>query len=83
MEPVNWWLMLPEVPIAAILVLVAPLWAIYLLTNHHPVAAITLIVSVAGLGYAAYRAARANDKWGAYFSILGILLVAGLVASQT
>jgi hypothetical protein len=75
--------MFPEMPIAAILVLVAPFWAISLLVNHHPVAAVLLVVGVGVCGYLTFLAARANEKWGAHLSIVAILVVAALVASHT
>jgi len=83
MEPGGWWLMFPEMPIAAVLVLAAPFWAVSLFFNHHPFAGILLLVAAGGLGYAAYSAIRANEKWGAYASIAGILIVGGLIAANT
>src|SRR6516165_5719065 len=65
-EPATYWVMFPEMPIAAILVLVAPFWAISLLVNHHPVAAVLLVVGVGVCGYLTFLAARANEKWGAH-----------------
>jgi hypothetical protein len=76
-------MMIPEMPIAAVLVLAAPFWAVSLVFNHHPLAALFLLVAAGGLGYAAYLAIRANEKWGAYASIVGILVVGGLIAYNT
>ena len=73
--------MFPELPIAAALVLAAPIWALSLYLDRRPLAAIFLFVSASGLGYAAFRAIRANHVWGAYASIVGILIVGSLVAS--
>ena len=76
-------MMFPELPLAAVLVLAAPFWAVSLLVNHYPFAAIFLLVAAGGLGYVAYTAVRAHEKWRAYASIIGILIVGGIVASNT
>ena len=75
--------MFPEMPIAAFVLLIAPFWALSLFFNNHPFAAIFLLISAGGFGYGAYRAIRANAAWGAYASIFGILIVGGLIASNT
>ena len=83
MEPRSWFLMFPELPIAAVLLLAAPFWAVSLFMNNHPVAAMILLITAGGLVYAAYSAFRANEKWGAYASIVGLLIVGGVIASNT
>ena len=75
--------MFPEMPIAAVLLLAAPVWAISLILSQHFFAAVLLLAAAGGLGYALYRAVRANQKWGAYAAVIGILMVGGLVASTT
>lgn len=82
-KPRTWWAMFPEGPIAAFLLLIAPFWAMSLFFKNHPFAAAFLVIAAGGLGYGAYRAIRANAEWGTYASILGILIVGALVASNT
>ena len=82
-DPGIGWLMLPEMPAASLLVLAAPFWAVSLLSQGYPIAALCLLIGAGGFGYAAYRAIRANRKWATYFSILGLLIVGLAVASGT
>jgi hypothetical protein len=82
-EPGTWWVFFPELPIAIALVLAAPVWAILLIGHGHILPAIFLLIGVGGLGYAAYQGIRANEKWAAYASIMGILIIGGIVSSLT
>jgi hypothetical protein len=77
------WAFFPELPIAAFLVLSAPIWGIILVANGHPLAALLLVVTVLPLGYAAYRAIRANEGWVTYGAIIGILVIGCIVGSYT
>jgi hypothetical protein len=79
----QWVLFFPELAIAVVLVLAAPAWAIFLIEHGHILPAIFLLVGVGGLGYFAYQGIRANEKWTTYVSILGILIIGGIVSSFT
>ena len=77
------WTFFPELPIAVALVLAAPVWAVFLAMNGHPVAAIALVVTLIPVGYAAVWGFRTNQKWAAHLGILGILIVAWAVNANT
>lgn len=78
-QPSSLFVFFPEAPIAAILLMGAPIWAIYLVRDGHYLRALGLMVGVVCLGYAAYRAIRANDRPLTYLAIFGIIVVGALV----
>ena len=82
-ESGSWFMLFPELPIAVLLLLSAPVWAVSLLLKGHAFPAFFLLIGAGGLGYGAYRAIRANERWGTYASIIGILIIGGIVASAT
>jgi hypothetical protein len=71
----------PELPIAAFLLFLTPVWSIYLMLHGHILGGIFLVLFVAPFGYGAYWGLRTNNRWITYGSTLGILIV-GLVANS-
>ena len=80
-KPSSLFLFFPEAPIAAILLMGAPVWAIYLVRDGHYLHAVGLMVGVTCFGYAAYRAIRANDRPLAYLAVAGIIVVGVIVGN--
>lgn len=77
------WLFFPEGILGAILVLVAPFWAINLALSGHVAAAFVL---VAGVGLAAYtfvQFMQRGHKYLAYIATVGALVLAFVVHSST
>jgi hypothetical protein len=73
----------PEALIAGFLILVSPVWAAKLIWQGHALAGIFLLGGVGGAGYVAFRSFRDNEKWMAYASIIGIVVVGAIVNSVT
>lgn len=75
----SWWLLFPEGPIAALLALIAPAWAIGLALQSHYAKAAIVLVGTWSLAYVAVRAILANQKGLAYVAVFGILAIAAFV----
>ena len=78
-----WFLFFPELPLAALLVVASPFWAVSLVLKGQVGLAAILLAIVPIMGYAAYRSARANQRWGTYLSLVVILIVAVAVESNS
>jgi hypothetical protein len=78
-----WFTFIPELPIAVVLVLATPVWAVTLMLHDHVAAGVMLVAGVAPLSYGAYRAMQANEKWLTYLSIVGILIIGYMVGANT
>jgi len=82
-EPGAWLTFIPELPIAAFLVLATPAWAMTLMLRGHFAEGVFLLLGVGPLSYAAYRGMTSNQRWLTYLSIVGILVVAYVVGTRT
>jgi hypothetical protein len=69
----SWWWLVPELPIAGVVVCAAPLWAIVLFIQRHYVQGAILLVGAAAGGYGLFWAIKANEKWPAYIIVIAIL----------
>jgi hypothetical protein len=76
----SWWLLFPEGPIAAILVVIAPAWAISLALQSHYAKAALVLIGTWGLAYVAIRGLLAERKGVVYAAVVGILAIAGFVS---
>ena len=82
-EPGAWLTFLPELPIAAFLVLATPVWATTLMLHGQVAEGIFLLVGVGPLSYTAYLGVSSNQKWLTYLSIVGILAIGYMVMTST
>jgi hypothetical protein len=73
------WLFFPESLIAGVLVLASPIWGARLLWQGQVLLGVFLLIGVCGAGYAAFRSFRANERWTAYASIVGINIIGAVV----
>ena len=82
-EPGSWLIFLPELPIAALLAVASPVWAVSLMLHGHIVGGIILMLGVVPLCYGAYWGIRSNNRWGTYMAIFGILVLGMVISSNT
>lgn len=71
----------PEGIIAAVIVLLAPFWFIFLLIQGHYLGAVVLGVGVTAFVTGFIAAARAGSQAGSYFAVLGVVIFAGWLNS--
>jgi ribosomal protein L37E len=77
------WLFFPEAILGAVLVVVAPFWAIRLVLAGHFGAAVTLASGVGLAAYAFFQLLRRGHKYLAYFALVGALALAFSIHSAT
>jgi hypothetical protein len=78
-----WFMFFPELPLSALLVAASPFWAVSLMLGGQVGWGIVILATVPAMGYAAYRSARANQRWATYFCIAVILGIALVVESNS
>ena len=76
-------LFFPEGLIAAFIVFIAPIWALFMIWEGKVLPALVLLVGTGALAYAAYALLRKGLTFFAYIPVLAILALAFTVNSWT
>lgn len=79
----KFMLFFPEIIPAAIVLIGAPVWAISLAFQGHPLSALLLVAGVAVNAFGFFWLSRRGEKWLAYFAMLAVLFVAYIAYSAT
>jgi len=75
----GWWLFFPEGPIAGLIIIIAPVWAVILLMRGDIARAGVLLLGAAAGAYGIVWCIRRHYTWRAYFVVLAVIGLALLI----